>query len=306
MLLDDLEKKGLIAPPPFLRSNTVYLTIMGSHAYGVADTSVKDKIPDYDIYGFCVPPKAMVFPHLTGHIYGFGKLPQIFDQWQKHHILDESAHGGHGQEWDLTIFGIVKYFQLLLESNPNTITSLFTPENCVIHCSDIGRMVRDNRKLFLSKEVWKRFRMYAFSQLKKMDTKVAEGGRREIVEKYGYDVKFAYNVLRLLSEAEQILLTGDLDIQKEKEAMKSIRRGEWKIEEVREWFMAKDAALEAEFVNCKLPNVPPEDKIGELLLQCLEEHYGSLKGVFEQPDWAMSALRELDEVVNKYRPKLYT
>lgn len=33
--------------PQFLKTNVHYETIMGSHAYGVADTSVRDKIPDY-------------------------------------------------------------------------------------------------------------------------------------------------------------------------------------------------------------------------------------------------------------------
>lgn len=42
MLLQKLEKRGLIQPPAWLPANTMYLTIMGSHAYGVADTSVKD------------------------------------------------------------------------------------------------------------------------------------------------------------------------------------------------------------------------------------------------------------------------
>lgn len=75
------------------------------------------------------------------------------------------------KEWDLSIFNIVKYFELLRENNPNMIDSLFTPENCVIHCTQIGRMVRDNRRLFLSKKCWKKFRGYAHASLKKANDK---------------------------------------------------------------------------------------------------------------------------------------
>ena len=73
MLLDKLEKKGLITPPPFVVSNCMYMTIMGSHAYGVADTSVKDKIPDYDVYGFCMPPKDVLFPHFEAKFSGLAQ-----------------------------------------------------------------------------------------------------------------------------------------------------------------------------------------------------------------------------------------
>lgn len=305
MLLDKLEKKGLITPPPFVVSNACYLTIMGSHAYGVADTSVKSKIPDYDVYGFCIPPKDVIFPHMRGEIQGFGTPGQRFEQYQKHHIMDNDAHGGHGQEWDLQIFNIVKYFELCRENNPNMIDSLFTPENCVMHCTQVGRLVRDNRKKFLSKEAWKKFRGYAWSQMHKMESKNPEGGRKEIVEKFGYDVKFAYHVIRLLDEAEQVLLTGDIDLQRAREAMKAIRRGEWKVDDVRGWAMEKEKALEAAYVNCKLPEHAPEGELRKLLLQCLEEHYGSLSEAIPQPDWAVEGLREVDAMLNKYRAKMY-
>jgi len=86
-------------------------------------------------------------------------------------VFDKDAVGGAGKEWDVTVASVVRFFELCRQGNPNLIDALFTPENCVIHCTQIGRMVRDNRKLFLSKEAWKKFRGYAQSQLKKMNDK---------------------------------------------------------------------------------------------------------------------------------------
>lgn len=300
-----LMERGLIEAPPFLRTNTHYETIMGSHAYGVADTSVRDKIPDYDVYGFAIPPKEMIFKHLTGYIDGFGTPPPGFDQYQKHHIMDADANAGHGKEWDLQIFNIVKFFELCRQNNPNMIDSLFTPENCVVHCTQIGRMVRDKRRLFLSKEAWKKFRGYAHAQLKKMNDKNPIGKRKEIVEKYGYDIKFAYHIIRLFDEAEQIILEGDIDLQRAREPMKAIRRGDWTADEVRNWAMEKEKALEAAYVNCKLPEHPPQEPLRQLLLNCLEEHYGSLDGAVAQLGWAEQALRDIDNVLNESRSKLY-
>ena len=50
-----------IQVPPFVAEQTQLEVIMGSFAYGVdSDTS------DLDIYGFCIPNKHIIFPHLTG------------------------------------------------------------------------------------------------------------------------------------------------------------------------------------------------------------------------------------------------
>ena len=81
--------------------------MVGSVAYGVAqDTS------DRDVYGFCIPPKDVVFPHLAGEIMGFGTHRRRFDQYQQHHIQDVDAAGGSGVEYDVVIYSIVRYFQL--------------------------------------------------------------------------------------------------------------------------------------------------------------------------------------------------
>src|SRR3954451_5519232 len=101
----ELEQKKLVSPPKWLGANVHYLTIMGSVAYGVSnDTS------DMDVYGFCIPPKEVIFPHLAGEIIGFGTQKKRFNQWQQHHVNDASALAGHGREYDLTVYNVVDYF----------------------------------------------------------------------------------------------------------------------------------------------------------------------------------------------------
>lgn len=163
MIIQELKDKGLIHPPHWLPTNCHYLTIMGSVAYGVSsDTS------DMDIYGFAVPPKQEVFPHLKGEILGFGNQVKRFEQWSEHHIKNDDALGGKGQEYDFTIFGIVKYFQLCMENNPNALDSLFTPQNCVLHITKAGTHLRESRRLFLHKGCFPRMKGYAYSQLAKV------------------------------------------------------------------------------------------------------------------------------------------
>ena len=94
------------------------------------------------------------------------------------------------------------------------------------------------------KHVGRSFGGYAYSQLHKMRTKKPEGKRIETIEKYGYDVKFAYHVVRLLDEVEQILTIGDLDITRDRERLKAIRSGEWEMERVEQHFENKERILE--------------------------------------------------------------
>jgi len=280
MLLNDLEEKKLLnSYPKFMISNTHYLTIMGSIAYGVSeDTS------DFDIYGFCIPPKENIFPHLSGVIPGFGRQINRFEQFQQHHIHDKDALGGKGREYDISVYSIIKYFQLCMENNPNMLDSLFTPHNCILHITNIGNRIRENRKIFLHKGSYFKHKGYAYSQQAKMVSQKREGGRREIVEKYGYDIKFAYHCIRLLNQAEQILLEHDLDLQKNNEQLKSIRRGEWTLEEIKEYFTMKERQLEELYSKSDLRHSPDEESIKNLLLSCLEEHYGSLDKAIERPD----------------------
>jgi len=269
----------------------MYLTEMGSVAYGCSSDD-----SDIDIYGFCIPRKDTIFPHLAGEIPGFGNQIQRFDQYQQHHILDQDAK----KEYDVTVYSIVKYFQLCMENNPNMIDSLFTPVRCVRHTTDIGNLVRENRDLFLHKGSFHNLRGYAFAQLHKAENKVPIGKRVATIEEHGVDVKFLYHVVRLTLEAEQILTTHTLVLDRDREILKSIRRGEWTLEQTKEWFTTKERSLEELYASSTLRHNPDEGAIKNLLLKCLEEHYGDLSTAVITETQAERAINEIRMVMDKY------
>ncbi len=287
-------EKRLATVPNFLPMNMQYETITGSIAYGVSQEE-----SDFDVIGFCIPPREEIFPHLRGEILGFGTQGRRFEHWQQHHVLDPTARGGKGCQYDFCIFSIVKYFHLLMGNNPNIIDSLFTPQRCVLHITKIGTVVRDSRKLFLHKGLWATFKGYAYSQMHKMDLNKAEGKRKAIIERYKYDVKFGTHVVRLLSEAEQLLTEGDLDLERNREQLKSIRRGEWTIEQIKQYFSDKERTLEELYSKTTLPIKPDEERIKSLLLNCLEEHYGSLDGAVVRVGKEEQILREIKGVLER-------
>lgn len=288
-LREVIDSGANIHPPPWLRDNLCYETMMGSVAYGVSsDTS------DMDVYGICFPKKELVFPHLAGEIPGFGRQIQRFSTWQEHHI--EAL----GKSWDFQMYSIVTFFQLAMENNPNIIDSLFTPRRCVLSTTQVGELIRERRKDFLHKGSWHKFKGYAYSQLNKIRSKNPTGKRIELVEKYGYDVKFAYHVVRLLLEVEMIMAEQDLDLERHGEQLKAIRRGEWTEEQLREWASNKEKDLEKLYSDSALQYAPDEPKLKGLLLECLETHYGDLSKAVVTEGEAERILRQVGQLVKKY------
>jgi predicted nucleotidyltransferase len=295
MIITDLIKQGVLKPgsniPKWLPPNIAYLTIMGSNAYGVSASN-----SDLDIYGFAIPPKEVAFPHLGGHIHGFGPAPATFDQWQQHHLKFNVT------EYDFSVYSIIKYFSLLAENNPNMIDSLFTARNMVIHATEVANRVRECRKLFLHKGAVHKFRGYAYSQMHKIRTKTSPASekRKESIASYGYDVKFAYHVVRLVLECEQILATGDLDLMRDNEVLKSIRRGEWPLEKLEEWFTTAEKRLDGLAEQSKLPNKPDMVQLRTLLLECLESHYGTISQLISVSGGSDIMVKEIRAVLDKY------
>jgi predicted nucleotidyltransferase len=295
LIITDLVKAGVLKPgsniPKWLPHNVHYLTIMGSMAYGV---SVDDS--DRDIYGFAMPPIDSIFPHLAGHIPGFGPAPNRFEQWQEHHLLMGVVN------YDFSVYSIVKFFHLCAENNPNMIDSLFTPRTCIIHATEIANQVRERRREFLHRGAVHKFRGYAYAQMHKIRTKTNPQSekRKADVAAHGYDLKFAYHVVRLINECIQILKTGDLDLQKDNEILKSVRRGEWTLERLESWFEETEKTLEAIAAESKLPHKPNMGVLTELLMNCIESHYGTVSKLVTLTDTESTLLGELKAVIERY------
>lgn len=291
--VEKLAGKKIINPPGFVSGSVQYECIMGSEAYGCAND-----YSDRDLYGFCIPPKEYVFPHTAGEILGFSTPKYRFDQFNtEKSVLDGET------SYDIQMYSIIKYFKLVTDNNPNMIDSLFVPERCITQLSAIAKLVRDKREMFLHKGLYHKFCGYAHSQMHKIKIKSPEPGskRAASVEKYGYDVKFAYHVVRLMMECEQALTLGTIDLERDRELYKAIRRGEWTEPQVVEFLTEKENALRRVYdTNDTLPYKPDEDKITQLLLNCLEEFYGSLSNCVVVPEALDKMTDELLDVIHRY------
>lgn len=234
--------------------HTILLGYVGSIAHGTyIPKNDPDSIDDKDILGICVADESAYF--------GLKKFEQ-----------KEIKQG----EWDSVVYEIKKFFHLLLKQNPNVISLLWLQEKDYIHISESGRLILDNRDLFVSKVAYHSFSGYAHGQLHRMTHGAFEGymgeKRKKLVEKFGYDCKNAAHLIRLLRMGIEFLVDGKLKVFREDAAeLKEIKSGKWSLEKVmkeadRLFILAQEA-----FVRSSLPNSPDTEKAEKLLMSILKK-----------------------------------
>lgn len=265
-------KKGLLSVPYQFVASPSYEVLMGSTAYAVSsDTS------DMDIYAMVVNPYDMLFPHVGGHIHGLFDAPPTFDVLNQHHIKFDN------KEFDFNVFSIVKYFNLCADNNPNMLDSLFVPDRCILYSDQAGKILRENRHAFLHMGAYHRYRGYFYAQMKKLDSGANKASRQDLIDKFGFDTKFAYHIVRLALQVEQLMVHGDMQLDSNAEILKSIRRGDWTLGELRAWVKSKEADLEKLYAISKsLPYSPDKSKLKKIFVDVVEAKYGSIDAFLAQ------------------------
>lgn len=127
----------------------IFLTIAGSHLYG---TNRPDS--DLDLRGVCFnPPETLL---------GLQKFEQYTPNKEE---AVQFSYLFNLRSEDVVVYGLNKFFQLLLDCNPNIIELLFA-KNLIN--SEIWDRIRDSSNLFLSNKLIHTFSGYAYSQLQRI------------------------------------------------------------------------------------------------------------------------------------------
>lgn len=285
-------KDKKISPPTWMLENLSYMTYFGSIIYGV-----NNDMSDVDIVGITIPPKEIIFPErFNDAIYGFDHI-ETFDQWQNHHMLDNVRK----REYDYCIYGIVKYIKLCSENNPNVLETLFVKPNHVIFQDNIAKYLRENSKIFLHKGSLSKFRGYSVSQMKKIKNQQNSTNpkRAKLIEKFGYDTKFAGHAVRLLLEAEQISREGDLILDRNAKFVNNVREGEMSLEQLEKFVETKLLQLEEDFTKSKISESENKKEVKQILLNCLEMKFGNFEKMTVNLNENM--LRDIQNVINRYK-----
>lgn len=158
---------------------------------------------------------------------------------------------------------------------------------------DINTLVEELKQRGLYHEGLPQFQPHA---VKFMSTELKKLTDEELLEYYnlysaltereqsrylnGVDLKFMYHVVRLLQQSEQIMIEHDLDLERNRELLKSIRRGEWTLDELKDWFKKRESELDTLYINSDLRHSPDNVIIKRILMNCIEARYGSVDAYF--------------------------
>lgn len=258
--------------PGFVADNLQYETKMGSEAYGAAVKETKDT----DLYGWCMLPEEMAFPHRFGYFRGYNlnEAPN-FENWQ--------FVGAHMDdvEYDFSVYGLPRYLYLLERGNPNMVDSLFTDPMHKTYMSELGQMVYDNRHLFVSKQMVFRavgFARKEWGRINEKGKSTRSANRPELVQAYGFDTKAAYHAARLLLQSYDLLGTGKMEVYKESRArfLVDLRQGVMTKEETNAYLEKKFEVVEYMLKYTPLPRQPKKEPIQQLLMNLYEAFYGQV------------------------------
>ena len=179
------------------------------------------------------------------------------------------------QEGDTTDHEIRHFINMCCKFNPNTIIALWSPEVEVTHN---WQWLLTERKLFNSKKAISSFIEFSNGQIKQAGAGGTTGKlgskRRELIDKYGYDTKFASNAIRLAWMLDILVLTGRLNVELIPECakiLKAIRNGEWEFDTVQEVYQDILKSIRSSEKSCSLPDEPNYAEINKLMVESMKK-----------------------------------
>lgn len=192
---------------------TVLRCQVGSGVHGLGLEGAADR----DEMGVCVEPPE--------YVIGL----RAFEQYI-HRDSPEHTRSGHG-DLDLTVYSLRKWTRLALDGNPTVLLPLFVPDHEIVTLTPVGQDLRANAHRFPSRRAGERFLGYLRAQRERMEG--LRGGkhtnRTELVERHGFDTKYAYHMVRLGLQGVELMETGAITLpmpEPDRSWLLALRRGE--------------------------------------------------------------------------------
>jgi uncharacterized protein len=236
-------------------ANTISVGLRGSIAHNTyIPKEDPNSIDDIDILGVYVAP--------LDHYIGLNQIPETKEFWV--------------DNLDCVFYEVRKFVSMLLTFNPNVITYIWTKEEFIISETKEFKQYRNKPSMFNSKRVYKTFCGYATGQMHRMEhAKYNDLGakRKQLVDKFGYDVKNAAHLIRLLNMSNEFLKTGFLNTFRmvDRDLLIKIKTGHYSLVQVKE--MADELFKENErlFATTILPDEPKKEIAENILIDIIKK-----------------------------------
>ncbi len=190
-------------------------TVVGSGVHGIAIAGTDD----HDEMGVYIEPPA----HLIGM-----RSPA------EHYVFRTQPEGARSRpgDTDLVMYSLRKYLRLATAGNPTVLLPLFAEGDAILVLRPLGEQLRALAPALLSRQAVHRFLGYLDGQRQRLLGAGRQGrrpNRPELVEKYGYDVKYASHALRLAYQGLELARDGRLTLpmaEHERERVLRVKRGD--------------------------------------------------------------------------------
>jgi predicted nucleotidyltransferase len=178
--------------------------------------------------------------------------------------------GGNGpDDVDVCLYSLRKWAGMAVKGNPSALHFAFANE---AYRTRWWNKVGAHATMFASKKHLMPFIKFADDQLERLCGRKGQKSvhRNALVEKHGYDTKYAMHTIRLYLEATEYMQTGRITLPNPRvNLLIDIRKGKYKLREVEE--MAK--RFEAEAINAQAKSCLPEAVDKAAVSQLISEIY---------------------------------
>lgn len=241
-------------------ANEIVRCTVGSELHGTGLEGTED----HDEMGVYIEPPEFVL--------GFKQMEHY--QWRSKPEGVKSEHG----DTDLIMYSLRKYMSMALQGNPSILLLLFCPEEHVLYNTPMGKELRAITSSIISKRAAPRFIGYLKSQKSRLtgEKKGHTPNRPELIEKFGYDTKYAMHALRLGYQGIELMQTGKLTLPMNGivgDYLRSVRRGEVSYSGVLSDLNYLEEAVKQAANKSTLRDEPDKDFIEEWLLDIHKEHW---------------------------------
>lgn len=218
--------------------------VVGSTTHG---TAVQDGLEDLDLMAIAIEsPSSFV---------GFVPVDTWTERTKPEGVRSEAG------DTDCVIYGLRKYLGLALRGNPSILLALFVPDTAIKIMTAEGRELRGLAPNIISRQVYQPFRGYMKQQ---HDRLMGLAGQRnvtrpELIEKYGYDTKYAGHIIRLGFQGHELLRSGRITLpmpEAERQLVVDVRNGKYALADVSEMIQEAEVQLTRVYNESALPLWP--------------------------------------------------
>jgi predicted nucleotidyltransferase len=236
-------------------NNIILLGEVGSTAHGTGIDGQEDR----DEMGIFVEPPVSVC--------GLSSID--------HYIQRDKPDGVRSEpgDLDLTLYSLRKFCRLAAGGNPSVLMLLWLSTYLTV--TPLGQSLVSMRTSFLSKRCGESYLGYLTQQRMRLTGERSKNvSRPELVERYGYDTKFAMHALRLGLQGIEVMTTGNLSIpvpEPNRRLLRSVRGGELPLTEALTLISETESRLRALVDACTWnANI---DAINAFLVTAHREHW---------------------------------